>query len=118
MADALDAGGWDIIISDYLMPRFNALEALRLMQDKGIDLPFIIVSGSIGEETAVEAMQAGARDYLMKGNLTRLAAAVARELEQVRVRRAHRQSEESLRESELKLRRITDNMLDMVGRPM
>ncbi len=115
MADALDAGGWDIIISDYLMPRFNALEALRLMQDKGIDLPFIIVSGSIGEETAVEAMQAGARDYLMKGNLTRLAAAVARELEQVRVRRAHRQSEESLRESELKLRRITDNMLDMVG---
>ncbi len=79
LQDALAAGGWDIIIADYTIPGFNALEALRLVQEEGIDLPFIIVSGSIGEETAVEAMQAGARDYLMKGNLTRLTSAVTRE---------------------------------------
>lgn len=115
LEDALNAGGWDIIIADYVMPGFNALEALRLMQGKGIDLPFIIVSGSIGEETAVEAMQAGARDYLMKGNLARLVSAVTRELEEAQVRHARHEAEESLRESELKLRRVTDNMMDMVG---
>ncbi len=114
MADALDADGWDIIIADYLMPGFNALEALRLVRDQGIDLPFIIVSGSIGEETAVEAMQAGARDYLMKGNLARLASAVARELEEARLRRAHLRAEEELRVRERQLSYIYSNISEVI----
>jgi signal transduction histidine kinase/CheY-like chemotaxis protein len=89
-AAALDQGGWDVIIADYRMPGFSGLEALAMMQERQIDVPFIIVSGTIGEETAVEAMRAGAHDYVLKENLMRLGAAVVRELREAQVRRERR----------------------------
>ncbi len=94
--DALSRQSWDIIVSDYAMPRFNGLQALKLTQKKGIDIPFIIVSGSIGEDVAVAAMRAGAHDYLMKNNLARLLPAIARELREVHVRQGRRQADETI----------------------
>ncbi len=82
MSEALDSQEWDSVISDYVMPQFSGLDALNLFQDRGLDMPFIIVSGTIGEDIAVEAMRAGAHDYVMKGNLVRLGVAVRRELQE------------------------------------
>ena len=72
MKAALDKGAWDIVIADYSMPRFSAPAALALLQNSGLDLPFIIVSATITEEMAVAAMKAGAHDFVMKNNLARL----------------------------------------------
>jgi PAS domain S-box-containing protein len=93
---ALDEGVWDIIIADYAMPGFSAPAALELIERRDLDVPFIIVSGSIGEETAVEAMKAGAQDYMMKGNLARLLPAVERELRDAADRRERWRAEELL----------------------
>ena len=98
MNEALDHGGFDAIIADYKMPGFSCLAALKLMQERNIDLPFIVVSGAIGEETAVEAMRAGAHDYVLKQNLTRLPAAVTRELREAKIRHERRQAIEALRD--------------------
>ncbi|MEO5656241.1 MAG: EAL domain-containing protein [Nitrospiria bacterium] len=98
MTAALTRGPWDVVISDYFIPRFGALDALRLVKAGGLDLPFIIVSGSIGEEIAVAAMKAGAHDYLMKDHLARLTPAIARELKDAESRSRHRQSEERFRQ--------------------
>ena len=83
---------WDLVIADYAMPHFNGLAALQLLQESGHDLPFIIVSGAIGEEIAVAAMKAGAHDYVMKGNLARLGPAVERELREAESRRTRREA--------------------------
>lgn len=96
MNAALDKQAWDIIIADYTMPEFSGLDALTVMNGRGLDLPFIIVSGSIGEDVAVVAMKAGAHDYILKGNLARLIPAVERELREVEVRQARQQAEETL----------------------
>src|SRR4030043_609846 len=72
MKAALSTKTWDLILSDYSMPHFSGLEALKLFKESGLDLPFIIVSGAIGEDVAIAAMKSGAHDYLMKNNLTRL----------------------------------------------
>jgi len=103
MAAAFGRQEWDIVISDYTMPRFSATQALTLARKTGQDLPFIIVSGSIGEETAVQAMKAGAHDYILKGNLAKLAAAVARELKEAGIRRAHAETREMLSETQGRL---------------
>jgi two-component system, cell cycle sensor histidine kinase and response regulator CckA len=84
---ALESNGWDIIISDYNMPSFTGLDALKIVRSRDADIPMIFVSGSIGEDVAVAAMRAGAQDYVMKGNLPRLAPAIARELREVRERK-------------------------------
>src|SRR5215208_256981 len=98
MEAALDGGSWDLIISDHSMPAFSSLAALGLLRRKGfVDLPFIIVSGQIGEDAAVAAMKAGAHDYLMKDNLARLNSAIERELREADVRRERRQAEEKYR---------------------
>lgn len=90
---ALDRQSWDLIFADYSMPQFDGLAALQLVRGKGLDVPFIFVSGTIGEDTAVEAMKSGASDYVMKGNLKRLLPAVERELREAEVRKARRLAE-------------------------
>ncbi len=101
---------WDIVICDYSMPTFSAPAALKQVKESGLDLPFIIVSGTIGEDTAVAAMKAGAHDYIIKGNLARLIPAVARELREAQVRLERKQAEEqikaSLQEKEVLLKEI------------
>lgn len=103
MRSALDRQTWDIVICDYVMPEFSGPAALKLMQEEGIDLPFIVVSGQIGEDAAVEMMEAGAHDYIMKGNLARLVPAVQRELQEAEVRRARREADEALRRAHAEL---------------
>jgi diguanylate cyclase (GGDEF)-like protein/PAS domain S-box-containing protein len=98
MRAALEKRAWDIVISDYKMPQFDGKAALALLKETGLDIPFIIVSGTIGEELAVTMMKAGAHDYVMKGNLARLAPAVKRELEQTEVRRERKRAEDQLRQ--------------------
>jgi PAS domain S-box-containing protein len=93
LAAALDAHPWDLILSDYSMPAFNGADALNLCQKKAFDAPFIIVSGRIGEEVAVEMMKAGASDYVMKDDLPRLAPAITRELRAARDRKIRRQAQ-------------------------
>jgi signal transduction histidine kinase len=98
MSAALERGGWDVIIADYCIPGFGGLGALKLMQERGMDMPFILISGAVGEETAVEAMKAGAHDCVLKHNLTRLVPAVTREIREAQVRRERRQAIEAQRE--------------------
>ncbi|MDB6121517.1 MAG: Multi-sensor signal transduction histidine kinase [Pedosphaera sp.] len=86
---------WDVITADYSMPKFNALDALRLLQESGIDLPFIIVSGAIGEEVAIAAMKAGAHDYILKSSLARLVPAIERALRDVQELHQRREAEEA-----------------------
>lgn len=97
MRAALTRQPWDFVISDYKMPSFSGTAALEVLKASGLDLPFILVSGTIGEETAVEMMKTGAHDYLLKGKLARLVPAVARELREVAVRRERRSAETALR---------------------
>lgn len=112
---ALDRQTWDVIVCDYSMPHFSAPEALAILQARNLDLPFIIVSGTIGEDIAVTAMKAGAHDYLIKGNLTRLVPAIARELREAQDRQSRRQAEQALRESEERFRSLIENSLDIVA---
>jgi two-component system cell cycle sensor histidine kinase/response regulator CckA len=114
MLAALKAERWDVLLSDYNLPTFSAPQALALVQQSEIDIPFIIVSGGIGEDIAVASMKAGANDYLMKGNLARLAVAVERELRDAEVRAARRQAEASLRESERRYRQLWESATDAV----
>lgn len=104
MAAALERQEWDLVLCDHSMPAFSSSAALGLLQEKGFhDLPFIIVSGRIGEDAAVAAMRSGAHDYIMKDNLTRLNSAIERELREAEVRRERRRAEESLVNSERSL---------------
>jgi two-component system cell cycle sensor histidine kinase/response regulator CckA len=108
---ALESAEWDVIIADYNLPQFSGLAALGVLQNRGEDIPFLVVSGFIDENVAVAAMKSGAHDYLMKDNLKRLAPAVERELRDARVRRERRQAEEALRSSEARLRQLNDALL-------
>jgi PAS domain S-box-containing protein len=108
MSAALDSRKWNIIIADYIMPHFNGLSALKLLKKKEIDLPFILVSGKIEEDIAVDAMKAGAQDFINKHNLTRLVPAIGRELAEADVRLKRKLAEEELRKSEEKYRMIVE----------
>jgi two-component system cell cycle sensor histidine kinase/response regulator CckA len=108
---ALDHQVWDIVISDYSMPHFSGTAALKLLKEKGLDVPFIFVSGTIGEDTAVAAMKGGAHDYIMKGNLRRLLPAVERELGEAKMRRERRRAEEA----QARLVAILEATTDLVG---
>jgi two-component sensor histidine kinase len=110
MRAALAERTWDIIIADYRLPGFDAPAALSILRETGLDIPFIVVSGAIGEEVAVAMMNAGAQDYFLKGNLARLAPAVAREIQDARTRRRREQAELALNESE---RRLTTQSADL-----
>lgn len=96
MRDALQREIWDVILADYTMPQFSAMAALSIVQASGLDLPFIVVSGNIGEDIAVGAMKAGAHDYIMKNSLKRLVPAIEREMRDYEVRRERRRAEEKL----------------------
>ena len=106
---ALQRGDWDVILSDYSLPGYDGLTALADAHEAGKDIPFVVVSGTIGEDTAVEAMRAGASDYVLKDKLGRLAPAVVRELRESTGRSAHRLAEEALRESEGRFRRLAES---------
>lgn len=93
---ALQDHDWQIVVSDYAMPGFSGLEALRILREGDRNTPFILVSGTVGEEIAVEAMRSGANDYIMKDNLTRLVPAIDRELREVRERSDRRRAEDAL----------------------
>lgn len=107
MRAALQAQAWSAVISDFNLPAFSTLEALEILHSLQLDLPFIIVSGCIGEETAVALMKAGAHDFVMKGNLTRLAPALQRELREASMREERRQAQLQLETSEKFLRAMT-----------
>jgi PAS domain S-box-containing protein len=114
MLEALERRPWDIVISDYVLPQFSGLSALKILKQSGLDLPFIILSGNIGESIAVDAMKAGAHDYILKDNFTRLVPAVERELREATVRRERKKAEEALVESEIRYRSLFENSLDAV----
>jgi len=111
LAAALLRGPWDVVLSDYLLPAFNALDALKLCQQSGCDAPFIVVSGAIGEDAAVEVLKAGASDCVVKSRLSRLGSAIARGLGDAAVRRERRSAEERIRRSSISL-------AETVGRAM
>jgi PAS domain S-box-containing protein len=106
---ALSSQTWDVIIADYYMPGFNGLEALAMANESGLGLPFIIASGVIGEDVAVEAMKSGAHDYVLKDHLVRLGPAVERALQEAETRKARKRAEEALRESQGELAAIFNN---------
>lgn len=114
MSKALDNQTWDVILCDNSMPTFDAASALDLYKDKGLDLPFIIVSGTIADETAVAAMKAGAHDYIMKGNLARLSSAIDRELREAKNRQERKITEIQLRKSEEKYRALFEDSRDAI----
>jgi light-regulated signal transduction histidine kinase (bacteriophytochrome) len=94
--EALDRGGWDLVFADYVLPGYSGLAALKAVQKRELDLPFIIVSGKIGEETAVKAIKAGAHGYVLKSNFVRLASVVERELRAAQGRHEYRRAQEQL----------------------
>lgn len=132
LSAALSKQHWDLVISDYTMPHFNGTDALELLKKSGLDVPFIFVSGTIGEDTAVAAMKAGANDYIMKGSLKRFIPAIDRELREVEERRQRKRAEEQVQHhqeriralheinlaltSTLDLQSVLDLLLEKIGR--
>ena len=115
MQEALaERGPWDLVICDWLMPRFSATGALEMLRAAGSEAPFIIASGIVGEETALEAMRAGAHDYVMKDNLTRLCATVERGLKEAKAHKERERAQRSLKESEERFRSLVMNSSDMI----
>src|SRR5580704_4034230 len=114
MRAALEKQKWEIVISDYEMPQFGGLEALQTLKESGHDLPFILISAVVSEETAVAAMKAGAHDYMIKRKLARLGPVIERELREAKTRAARKAAEEALRQSEEQLRHT--QKMDAVGR--
>ena len=114
MKKALASSEWDVIVSDHQMPRFGSLEPLAIYRQSGSEAPFVVVSGTIVEGLAVEAMKAGAHDYVMKDNLPRLHATVERGLKEAEERRERRRVEEELRASEAELRALFEAMADVI----
>jgi hypothetical protein len=107
---------WDVVVSDYVLPRFNALGVLRHLRHLHLDVPTIVVSGTVTESELVEAMKAGAHDYVQKQNLARLVVAIRRELGEAAGRRRRREAEDALREAQERFRFVVENTADVVYR--
>ena len=114
MLTALESQEWDVVISDHRMPHFSAPAAMELLEKSGLDLPFIIVSGTMGEDLAVEALKSGANDYIVKGNFSRLVPAIKRSIQEAKVRQEHRLAEAALQENEEKFRTLFQNANDVI----
>jgi two-component system sensor histidine kinase UhpB len=114
MNTALREQAWDLVLSDWSLPRFSALFALEMLKYRGLDLPFLIVSGTIGEDEAIRTMKAGAHDYVMKSNLGRLVPAIRRELREAEARQAKKQAEVELAVTEERLRLVARATHDTV----
>jgi two-component sensor histidine kinase/FixJ family two-component response regulator len=123
MQAALAGGAWDVVVADHHLPHFDARAALAVLHETGLDIPFIVVSGAIGEDLAVAIMKSGAHDYILKSNLTRLAAAVEREVREARARQdrlavekeyaaRQRLDEQALRESNARLLSVLESITD------
>jgi len=114
MKAALRQQEWDVILCDCSMPHFSSDEALALLKETGLDVPFIIISGTMSEEVAVSVMLAGAQDYMTKSNLARLRPVIDRELEGTRIHKARRRAEDALQASETELRALFAAMTDVI----
>jgi PAS domain S-box-containing protein len=114
MKKALKEKQWDIILCDYKLPKFNAHAAITLLKEIKIDIPIIIVSGTIGENEAIDCMRLGAQDYIMKENLSRLCPAIAREIQDVKVRAEQKRTEKKLRHEEQLFRTFTEQDSDLI----
>jgi len=112
---ALDKQAWDIILSDYCMPAFTGTYALAIIKAAGSGVPVIFVSGTMGEDVAVEAMPSGAQDYVFKGNLKRLVPAIEREVRDAPARRENQQAAQALRQNEIRIAQL-DRLKAILGR--
>ena len=110
----IDKKPWDLIISDYSMPYFNPMMALKILKKKELDIPFILMSGAIGEEAAVEILKAGAHDFIQKGNTTRLIPAIERELIEAQSRQERRTALTRLQKSEETIRTLFNAIPDSI----
>lgn len=111
MKNALEKGHWDIVIADYVMPGFGGMEALNLLKETRADIPFILISGRITEEMAVDGMKAGAAEFILKQNMARLAPAINRELREAETRRLKKKAEEEAREKTAALAALNDDLM-------
>lgn len=114
MEAALDRGDWDLVISDFSLPGFGGKDALDLFKSRKMDIPFILVSGTVGEDIAVSIMKGGANDYLMKTHLHRLGPAVKRELEETQIKRDKKHIESVLDQTEKRFQRLIEDLRDVV----
>lgn len=112
LARALRTASWDVVLSDYALPGFSGLLALREVAGFDPDIPFIIISGNIGDDVAVATMKAGAHDYVIKDNLIRLGPAIERELRDATIRRARRSNERALHESRQRVQNLSKRLLE------
>lgn len=113
---ALDNAQWDIVIVDYSLPGFSGMAALKLISKNNLNIPAIMVSGKMGEETAVEAMRAGAKDYIIKGNYARLVPAIGRELREAVVRKERQAALDELQRSEVRYRAVLEDQTEFINR--
>jgi PAS domain S-box-containing protein len=111
----LDSVTYDLVLSDYRLPSFDGLAALQVLRDRGFDVPFILVSGALGEEAAIESLKLGATDYVLKGRLERLAPVVRRALRDAEQRRQRVHAEQALRESEERYRTLVESAQDVIA---
>jgi diguanylate cyclase (GGDEF)-like protein/PAS domain S-box-containing protein len=118
MTAALNRQAWDAVISDFNMPGFSGLDALKILRSTDQDIPFILISGAVGEEIAVNALKAGASDYILKTNLSRLGSVLERELAEAAIRRANRSAEFELRQLRLAMDMSSDSIYLIDSRAM
>jgi len=116
LISALDNESWDIVITDYSLPGFSGMAAIKILNERDFYIPAIMVSGKMGEETAVEVMRAGANDYIIKGNFARLVPAIKRELREAVVRRERQDALEELRRSEVRYRAVVEDQTEAINR--
>lgn len=114
MKEALDKEEWNIVLSDYNMPNFTGLDAINLLRQNNPEIPLIIISGTVGEDTAVKTIRKGANDYLMKDNLVRLVPSIKRELQEAKIKRERREALEELVKSEKRFKELAELLPTMI----